>query len=130
MGRQQCHSRKTPLTATDAMGRLVHKAEKLVVLGCLSEIEKRRATDALAISQTTQKAWKRQKYKLFLHGLLEKSGPHWFLLCAIALGQVIISSMKQQDRDRLVDLIKSDARLAQPTIRDFANPNSYSSLFG
>jgi len=102
------------------MELLVPKANKLAILGCLSETEKRRTADAITISQTIQRTWKRQKYKLFLCGLLENSGPHSFLLCAIALGQVIIVNMKQRDRDKLVGLIKNETQLAHPTIRDLA----------
>ncbi|KZF22637.1 hypothetical protein L228DRAFT_260795 [Xylona heveae TC161] len=123
MERQRRSVRQKPLTTTDAMKRLVGKAKKVAVLGCLSKIEKRRAADAIAISQTAPKTRKRQKYKLFLCDLLENSGPHSFLLCAIALGQAIIANMKQQDRSRLVDLIKNDTRLSQPNIRDLAIQN-------
>ena len=73
--------RQRPPTATDAMSRLVQKAKNLAILGCLTTNEKHRVAHAITISQSTQTAWKRQKYKLFLCNILECSGPHSFLLC-------------------------------------------------
>lgn len=102
------------------MSRLNSKAKKLVLLKSLTENEKTRAADALAISRAPQNAWKRQKYKLFLCSLLEEGGPHLFLLCAIALGQVIVANMKERERRRLVGLARDNTQLAQPIIKDLA----------
>lgn len=115
--------RQRPPTATDAMSRLVQKAKNLAILGCLTTNEKHRVAHAITISQSTQTAWKRQKYKLFLCNILECSGPHSFLLCAIALGQVIVANMKQRDRDRLEALVKSDTTISQHRIRNLAIQN-------
>lgn len=120
MENQPYSVQQRPLTATGAMDRLICKAKELVIRGHTTEHEKRRIADAVSISRTAQKAWKRQKYKLFLCGLLESGGPHLFLLCAIALGQVIVANMKQQERARLRELANNDTQLAQRTIRDLA----------
>lgn len=120
MEKQRHSVRQKPLTATEAMNRLVFKAKELVVLGCLSENEKRRTADAITILRRAQSSSKRQKYKLFLCGLLEKAGPPSFLLCAIALGQVVIANMRQRDRDRLMELVKNDTQLAHRTIQGLA----------
>lgn len=120
MEKQRHSVRQKPLTATEAMNRLVFKAKELIVLGCLSKNERRRTADAITILQRAQSASKRQKYKLFLCGLLERTGPPSVLLCAIALGQVAIANMRQRDRDRLMELVKNDTQLTHRTIQGLA----------
>ncbi|KAJ5183283.1 hypothetical protein N7492_000899 [Penicillium capsulatum] len=118
---KQLHSvRQKPVTATEAMGRLVSKAKELIVLGCLSDNEKRRTADTIKILRRTQSASKRRKYKLFLCDLLEKTGPPSVLLCAIALGQVVIANMRQRDRHRLIELVENDTHFSHRTIQRLA----------
>lgn len=63
---------KSP-TATDAIGRLVCKAKELVILGCLTENEKRRTADTITISRKAQRAWKRPLHIFYI------------LLCGISM---------------------------------------------
>ena len=109
-----------PYNATDALKRLIDKAESLSLREYLTKSEKNSLGAALTILQAETTSWKRQKYRLFLRRLLKDCGAHAVLLCAVALGQVIVANMNQQNRDQLGGIFKTDARLSGTVIRELA----------
>jgi hypothetical protein len=120
MGGKRYVRPQKPYSATDALKRLVDKAESLSLREYLTKSEKKSLGAALTILQTETNSWKRQKYQLFLRSLQKDCGAHAVLLCAVALGQVIVANMNQQNRDRLGGILKTDTRLSGTVIRELA----------
>ncbi|KAJ5100783.1 hypothetical protein N7456_006835 [Penicillium angulare] len=121
MERKRHSTPQKPYSATDALKRLISKAENLSLRNYLTKNEKKSLRAALSILRTTEaNSWKHQRYQLFLRSLLKDCGAHAVLLCAVALGQVIIANMNQQNRDRLGDTFKTDSRLSGSTLRELA----------
>ncbi|KAI9036305.1 uncharacterized protein KD926_002068 [Aspergillus affinis] len=120
MERKRYATLQKPYSATDALKRLIDKAESLSLRVYLTKSEKNSLRAALTILQTETNGWKRQRYQLYLRSLLKECGAHAVLLCAVALGQVIVANMNQQNRDRLGGIFKTDTRLSGTVIRKLA----------
>ncbi|TWU70443.1 hypothetical protein ED733_000443 [Metarhizium rileyi] len=118
-GKRYARSQK-PYSVTDALKRLVDKAGSLSLRKYLTKREKNSLEAALTILQTETNSWKRQKYQLFLRDLMKDCGAHAVLLCAAALGQVIVANMNEQNRDRLGGIMKTDTRFSGAVIQELA----------
>jgi hypothetical protein len=95
-------SRKA-IQSDEAWKRIVDTARKLEFLQHLQGNNLKRVLEADALLKQTKNSLKRQKYRLFLYSVLQKCGQHVVLLCAIALGQTNIISMKKKDCATLLD---------------------------
>lgn len=93
-------SQKT-ISPSKALELLRACTKKLRILRVLSKREAGLVKDAVHILRTTQTSEKRNKFKLFLHEVLD-NGPHLPLLCAIALGQARIASMNKESLQQLL----------------------------
>ncbi|KAK8924450.1 hypothetical protein VCV18_004872 [Metarhizium anisopliae] len=102
--------------------RLLTTAERLKVLGVLSDGEIQRVTEARDVLTTVQTIDRRKKYKLFLYEVLRDSSPGAFLLCAIALGQARITNLKAGERTELQRVIRinKNSAINHPTISALA----------
>jgi hypothetical protein len=117
------YSRYKPLTTEMAWDRLVAASEKLRVLERLSDTEAQRSSEAVATLKMEQPSGKLKSYKEFLYDVLHNSGPQYVLLCAVALGQVKVVDMKNDDRVGLISKIKSnkdDACMNYSTLQSLA----------
>ena len=114
-----------PPKSKAACERLLATAEKLKVLGVLTEGEIQRAAEAQKVLTTVQTIDRCKKYKLFLYDVLRDSGPGAVLLCAIMLGQVRVTDLKASERTELCHLIQGKGQSASnhSTIRALAAAN-------
>jgi hypothetical protein len=100
------HSRYKPLDTEEAWDRLAGASKNLSVLGRLSDAEALRTSEAIEMLKTAQPSGKSKRYKEFLYDVLGNSNPQFVLLCAVALGQVRVASMTNENRVSLISKIK------------------------
>lgn len=97
---RRIRSQKPP-TLTEALHKLRECDKQLRTLGSLTVSQTRQIKDAVQILAEVQKSTKRIKYKIFLHEVLQNTGPGIVLLCAVGLGQAGIANMNESNRSEL-----------------------------
>jgi hypothetical protein len=98
-----------PFDPSHAWKTILDTANKINLLGSLSKKEIQRIKDAANVLTTRQTTERRKRYKLFLHSILRDAGPGAVLLCAVALGQVRITDLKDSERVDFCNQIKPEA---------------------
>jgi hypothetical protein len=106
MENHQPPSSFTPLQTTDTWVKLTGVNEHLKLQRSLSDRQSRLVTEAVEVLTTAQTSYRRIKYKQFLYDVHRGSGPCGVLVCAVALGQVRATDLKNCDRDSLIRQIE------------------------
>ncbi|KXJ88893.1 hypothetical protein Micbo1qcDRAFT_214061 [Microdochium bolleyi] len=100
-------SRK-PVRFNEAYESLVQAARDLRIRAQLTGCQRRRVLEAVAVLHEAQAGSKKQEYRVFLHHVHRRAGPHCVLLCACQLGQHKVTTMRKADRTELIDRLERE----------------------
>jgi len=114
--------RKT-INSAEAYRSIVDAARVLRIRCALPPGKQNRARDAAAVLQQPQSSRGRQDYRLVLHDVHNKCGPHGVFLTAVELGQHKVITMRKNDRAVFIETMaknKDDPSISCAFLRSLA----------